>query len=396
MMKLPRGSIIKAISITVLAMVLSACLVVPLSASISIFRSPEKNEFEMSDLFASVADARPVRYLDDRIVILDIGLNGREGITEALEMLALCEPAAIGLDINFEQPMDSAQDARLVEAIANLPQIVVPVFLSAAENKDGIFDIEQKPFFYTSHPDFTYASTNLVTKAGRKTVRRFPVLFSTQKGELPSFVTALAALGAPVTAERLLKRGNDTETIDYPSREFNVYPLENISELAEQLNGKFVLIGAMGDAADMHATPIDDYVAGILIHACALASILDGTWYTRLADLADYILGFLLCFVMVYLCLVMDSKMKSMVLRVLQVAALYIAVRAGYALYVDNHVILNFSYTLLMLTFGLFAVDVWNGTEALVDITRKGWRRHCSRKAQSKNLDQETLCEDLS
>lgn len=68
---------------TVLGIALSTCLVQPLSMSTSaMFSAPEKRDFEMSDLFAQIADNRPVRKFDDRVVILNIGQNNREAIAE--------------------------------------------------------------------------------------------------------------------------------------------------------------------------------------------------------------------------------------------------------------------------------------------------------------------------
>ncbi len=338
----------------------------------------------MSDLFASVADDRPVRFLDDRIVVVDIGISGREEMAEALEILALCEPAAVGLDVHFAVPKDSVTDHRLAEAISNLPMQVIPYGLSAVEGENGEFEIDQKPFFADTLSDLTYASTNLAASEQRSTIRKFPVKFKTNKGEIPSFATALAALGAPVTAERLLVRDHELETIDYPSREFKVIPLEDIADEAENLAGKFVLIGAMQDASDMHATPINSYMSGLMIHAYSLATILDGAWYSEISKYADYALAFLMCLILVYLCIGVGSKLKSLMLRIFQIAALYAAVRIGYALYVDNHVIFNFSYTFLMITFGLFAVDIWNGSEGLIEITRAKWRKYKSKKTELK------------
>lgn len=382
-----RFTLLKALCITLLALGLSMCLAAPFSASVSsMFSSPEKTDFVMSDLFASVADHRPVRYLDDRIVLVDIAQAGRGEMAEALEILSFCQPAAVGLDVHFAAPKDPETDARLIEAISHLPMLVLPLGLSDTENdSSGEYAVTDKPFFHDSLPDLTYAAANLAANHERATIRKFPVKFRTAHGDIPSFSTAIAALGAPVTAERLLDHQaggvfNNLENIDFPSREFNIIPIDELADHAEGLNGKFVLIGALSDAFDMHATPVNSYMSGLMIHAYSLATILDGNWYTQISDWADYALAFTMCFLLVWLCVSVGSKIKSLMLRLLQVLALYAAVRIGYALYVDNHVIFNFSHTFLMLTFGLFAVDIWNGTDGLIDICRKGWRKHKARR----------------
>lgn len=103
----------KAAGITLLALLFSTLLISPFTASVSsMFSSPEKSDFVMSDLFAQVADARPVRLLDDRIVLIDIGHADREQIADALDILALCAPRRLGLDINFAAP--SEDDSHLL------------------------------------------------------------------------------------------------------------------------------------------------------------------------------------------------------------------------------------------------------------------------------------------
>lgn len=40
---------------------------------------------------------------------------------------------------------------------------------------------------------------------------------------------------------------------------------------------------------------------------------------------------------------------------------LYLMIRLGYWLFVDNRTIVDFSYSMLMLAFGFFAFDLWSG-----------------------------------
>lgn len=93
-------------AITALAFLLSFVVAAPFSASLSaMFSGPEKTDFMMSDLFVQVADGRPVRQIDDRIVLVDVGQMDRENIARTLEQVALCCPKAVGIDINFAQNM---------------------------------------------------------------------------------------------------------------------------------------------------------------------------------------------------------------------------------------------------------------------------------------------------
>lgn len=63
----------------------------------------------------------------------------------------------------------------------------------------------------------------------------------------------------------------------------------------------------------------------------------------------------------IFLSLSLNIGIKGLLLRVLQVGLLYLSIRVGYYFFIEHNVIINFSHTLLMLTFGLFACDIWIG-----------------------------------
>lgn len=132
--------LLKTTGITLLALLLSMALEAPFSSSASaIFSNPEKNDFTLTDVYAQIADGRPVRKMEDRIAIVDIGLGGREEIADALELLQLCGVKAVGVDVNFEEPHED--DSRLLGAIASLPDIVLPLGVEPAGDKFRIITV---------------------------------------------------------------------------------------------------------------------------------------------------------------------------------------------------------------------------------------------------------------
>ncbi len=372
--------------ITILAFALSVALAAPFSASTSaIFSSPEKNDFTLSDIYAQIANDRAVRKLDDRIAILDIGHGGREEIAEMLEILTLCGPSAIGLDVNFEEAREN--DNRLLNAISNAPELVLPLGVTAIGNS---FKISDKPFFYDSIKNPSYGVINLTTLSGKGNIREFTVNFPMANGEeSPSFVTALLGKIAPDIKDELLRRGRRNEISAYHSREYNIYDLNDLLEAPEKFTDKVVLIGALDDASDMHATPINSYMPGVMIHAHALSTALDRDWYISLPKWADYLIAFVLCFLIILATVGIRNGIRGLLVRILQVILAYAAVRIVYSLFIDNHVICNFSTTLLMIAFGLFAVDIWNGIASLINLTSRQIKSLKNKK--NKNL----TCENL-
>lgn len=359
----------KAAGVTALGFIFSLILTTPFSASVSgIFSTPERGDFRMTDLYTQVADARPVRQLDDRIVIVDVGLAGREQIAEGLQTLSICEPKAIGMDINFLQPGEN--DSTLIEAISTTAGLVVP--LGIEQKGDGTFEVADKPFFYDAMPSLTYGVINLPAERENASIREYAVDFPTPGGRLPSFAMAIAGIADPEAAADTRRRGNPRETIDYASRQFSTIAIDEIADNVELVNGRIVLLGALTDAADMHSTPVNSYVSGLMIHAYSLSSVLDRKWLFVIPAWVDYVTAALCCFVFILFAVLCPPrhKWRGMTLRIFQILVLTFAVVFGYMQYIDRALIFNFTHTLLMMAFGLFALDLWNGVEWAVGKVR--------------------------
>lgn len=354
----------KAVGITVLSLVLSGILASPLTVSLSvIFAPPEKGDFRITDLYAQVADSRPIRQYIDSIVLLDIGTSGREQIADCLQVLALCGTKAVGLDVNFAHSGDS--DSLLLAALNSLPNMVLP--LGVEEMGENRFVISDKPFFLDSLPGLKYGVINFPTESERATIREFKACYPIGKyKDFPSFAMAMAGIGNSKTTDRLLSHSDSHELIDFPSKEFTVIPIEEVENRAEEFTGRYVIVGSMNEATDMHSTPISSYMPGMKIHAYSLSSILQERTFRQMPEWMDIALGCILCFIIVFSAVWFASGIRGLCLRIAQVVFLVGVVYIGYALYVDYGFICNFSHTLLMLAFGLFALDVWNGVEWII------------------------------
>ena len=274
------------------------------------------------------------------------------------------------MDIHFEEPTED--DSRLLGALQSVPNLVLPLGLASEGDR---FRIDDKPFFYGQIPDVTYGAINVPTATTKSSIREYAVNFPMEKGSLPSFVTALANKYDQEAVSELMSRGNKVETTAYHSREYRIYGLEEMADRAEEFTDKVVLVGSMSDASDMHPTPINSYVPGLMIHANALSTLLDREWYRSLPRYADYVLAFAICFLIVLATVGIKGGIRGFIVRILQIVLAYCAVRVGYSLFVDKHIVCNFSHTLLMIAFGLFAVDIWNGGAAIISMIAKNIKK---------------------
>ena len=356
---------VKAVCISLFAFVLSMVLIQPFSASTAaLFSSPEKNDFTISDFYNIVADGRDLAHLDDNIVIVNLDNSDRAEIAELLNMISLCGPKAVGLDVTFEDRREG--DSLLLEAISMTPALVQPINLVPVQGSDS-FALGGYSYFYRPGDD-GFASSALPSKYANSTIREFRTVFPTRDaGSLPSFSLALARIADPDAAAELEQRGNKLEVINYHSRRFRCYEPSELIDHAEELAGRVVLLGALHEKGDLHPTPVNSMMAGIFIHANSLATVLDRAYMTSTPRWLQWLFGFLLCYLVVFTHLSLTVRIKGLVLRILQVGLLYATVQIGYYMFLIHNVVMDFSYALLMLTFGIFACDIWNGFAAISD-----------------------------
>lgn len=320
----------------------------------------------MSDLFAQIADNRPVRKFDDRIIIVNIGRGGRPEIAQALSLLSLCGPKTLGVDINFALPGDN--DEELLDALLANQNVVLPLGVSSSK-ENGVFKITEMPFFFNDYSSFNYGIVNLPLTSSKGTVREFAIDFPTDQGTVPSFVTQLALLSDPQSAKEIRNREAETGITAYHSREYLTINMEEIENYAEAFADKIVLLGALEDSSDMHATPVKSHVAGVMLHAAALSTILDGIWYQKIPKSFDYLIAISICLVLMLISYGFKNNLKGIALRLLQGLLAYGIVRIGYFLYVDKSIILDISFTIMIVAFGFLASDIWNGIETLWKMT---------------------------
>lgn len=331
-------------------------------SSTAMFSSASKSDFRFSDFFAKIADHRNVRKLDDRIIVVDIGEAGRREIAEGIETLSLCGPKAIGIDINFES--SDSYDNIILEALASNQNVVVPLGLSS-NVVTGEFEVSDKPFFYGEDLPLSYGVINLPTNVENGVVREYPIEFKTDQGLFPSFMAAILRKADTKAAEKLRERGASTGITLYESREYQIIRLYELEDYAETFADRIVLLGSIDDESDLHSTPLKVKEAGILLHAAAISTALDGIWFQQVPKTVAYILACILGFSLTLFSYSFKSNLKGLMLRLLQGLLAFLCVRIGYELYVEHYVIFDISLIVMIIAFGFLGADVWNGIETL-------------------------------
>lgn len=363
----------KAIGITLLAFGLSLVIMQPFTISLAtLVSAKDRQDFNITDFYNIIADGRAVRELDRDIVIVDITGATREDVAFILDVMPDFEPRAVGLDVIFDVP-HGEEDSLLINALDRLPDLAMIVDVEGERERGAEkFTVSEKSFFVSDMAQGRFGASNLPTKFDGGVVREFAVDYPlVDGGVLPSFPVAVASLVDSSAVSRLRSRGKHLEIINYPSRSFRHVYWENLGDNPDLLRGKIALIGAMENQSDMHATPPQRKLSGIEIHALALSTILNDNYIDSLGSFTNLAIAFVLCFLMALIHLSLPPEFKSLALRLLQVAVLYAIIRIGYSFFIDRSLIIDFSYTLLMMAFVLFACDIWYGVPGFCRYMRK-------------------------
>lgn len=385
MLALLRMKLLTPLAITAFAFLLSALLLKPISFSASAFlANPEKSDFAMTDVYTILADTREVRDRDRNVAVINLKGLDREGIAQVLEMMPYLNPRAVGLDVVFLEPHDD--DSRLIAAVKNCPNLV----MAESVRKDGdSFTTMERSFFADSIANASRGITTFPARFAKSTIREIRSYFPTADGDsLPAFAVAVAQTGAPEAVEALKSRGKEMELINYASRDVEEIMPEDIATRADDLQGKILLLGDTDDLLDMHATPLNSTVSGVRIHAATLSMILDGAYLDRMGEMGNKASGFLMCLIILIIWYMFSDQevlLRGGIVRVIQLVLLVTLVIAGYLLFVKIGYVWDFSYALLMITFGLFANDIWQfGEYLLVEYPRKRRRKKMLRHQQAE------------
>lgn len=354
--------ITRCVGVTLLAFLLSKILVSTLGyAAASVSAIAGGSDYTFTDLYSQAGRAGAVRQLDTNQLILNISSSDRRDIAELLELLTTRNPRAIGIDVVFPEKMDSAIDNRLISALRRLPMAVVA---ESVDYSDGIAEVTEKSFFTDSIRGLSGGAVNLPAASARGTVREFPVGYPLASGDtLPGFATALALKADSGIAEKIRARGKALETIRFGAREYEIITPAELSENPSLADGKIVLIGTADDEADIHPTPVDRAMPGVLIHANSLSTILHNEYIQPIGTISDWAIAFLLTIGMLYFKMSLATKAAGLWMRIAQTVLLGATIWTGYSLFIDKGIMVNFAPSLTMVTFGFFALDIWNGAE---------------------------------
>lgn len=320
------------------------------------FSSADKTvDFEFSDLYASVADGRPVSHYSEDVCVVGIDGLDRQGIADVIQAVNYLGARTIGVDLFFLWP-DGGGDF-VESALRDLgDRVVLP--------KDTY---GKKSYFYDSFQDSRYGFINLVASTSHEVVRRY-------RGG-----NSMAAV--LVGAEVSVSEGESTlipfhsVVIDTLSSNMLMdaegFPREEASNLVE---GRTVLIGTLHDPSDWHLTPVNAEMPGVLIHAIMTDSFMSGRSMRETGKGTMLLIAIIYTWIFALMLLLAKhhwDNVGNLAIRVFQFLTILIMFRIGCHYYMNEQLYIDFSEAILMTVFASISFDLSYGVYALILKIRK-------------------------
>ncbi len=320
--------------------------------------SSSKESFSFSDFYVRTASHGVARMSED-IAVVDIGDLDRAGIAALLDALSMMQPKAVAIDVFFRYPGQEG-DADLSDAVCLTEGMVLPL---DATRPDLV------SFFYDDVLDARFGAVNLSAGSARDVVRSYRPVFDTENGPLEAVGLAVAEQLRPDLAAQVRQRGAASELIRFDGVEFPIFEADEIlsgePSVAETIRGRGVFVGDLHDLQDVHLTPAEADMPGLLIHAKIAQTILSGKPLRQVPRWLVVLIAALVCALFTWISLLIRDhkwgKASSLLVRgsqfLLMVAFFYI----GYSLYIGPGILLDFSLPMMMIGLGALAYDLMYG-----------------------------------
>lgn len=249
-------------------------------------------DFQFTDvIFSQIKDPAPA---DTNIVLINIGELNTEGMAVLMESVANDEPAVVGIDAIFNNPIrDSAADAALATQFARLKHLVLACKADGWNEQKASFDTVLAPIpAFAKHAQLGFANFITEEQEYGNTSREFtPACKLTSGDTLLSLAMKMAQIAHPAATKTFLQRNRPVEIINFSRRENGYYLLDwpqvMDPERTVSLKDKVVLMGFMGrtlgdpTVLDKFFTPMNEKYAGrsipdmfgVVVHANILSQI---------------------------------------------------------------------------------------------------------------------------
>ncbi len=289
-------------------------------------------DFQITDIVFSQLREDPVA--DERVVLINIGTEGRGSIAYMIDQINQYNPAVIGVDTFFDFPKeDTLADMYLSEVLGSVENLVMVNQVLLYDDDDVADSVRYSYPLFTWNAEFAHANLDAIAEDQEdlKFCRQFWPMRKDQEGtEHVAFGVKLASYLDSANAQKFLERGNSEElinfvgnVIDFGATKYgNKYYALDVPDvqqgnfIPEIIEGKIVIFCYLGDylgdrssAEDKYITPLNANYAGRafpdmyggVIHANIISMILNDQPVNIMRGDLQTALAIILCFLNVLL-----------------------------------------------------------------------------------------------
>lgn len=284
------------------------------------FLDPIQNtleDFYISDIVYSKIRNYDEIAIDSNIVLVNIGELDRRGIARQLNIINRYEPKVIGIDAFFRTERGPAVDeplCRALERTKNLVMVSQLTMLEEDDKKDRFDTLIKSNDIFSRYAESGFAN-KIINPDDYRISRDCSLIEEVGDTIEPSFAVSIVKFYNHYAYQRVLKRGNDKEKINFKRnidkyKTFDVNDVFNEGADLESVRGKIVLFGFLGPnlntlvTEDIFFTPMNkNYVGksypdmyGIVLHANIISMILEDSYITTKPEWLSIVFVFLLCY----------------------------------------------------------------------------------------------------
>ena len=339
-------------------------------------------DISFNDLSFSVLKTNKSNIVDDKIIIVNIGDDNREGIAKLITKLSTCNTKAIGLDVLFLSAKEPHVDSLLTSAIKNTPNIILSDKLGWEKNLSY-----QHDFFGQYAKNSGYV--NFVGEE-KGVIRYFSPHEKGNDTMYLSFSSAVVKVADENKFRILNKRDRQLELINY-KRGVDQFLVVNDSDVVNNkvdtslFKNKLIIIGYVNknpfNIEDKHFTPLNEKFVGksipdmngVILQANIVSMILNENYITKTPAWLNWFIAFILTWL--FIAIVIRYYIERhiwfhLVAKSIQLLLTVIFIYLGIVFTRYLHVSINFNATLVAI---ILSVDVLYFFEGFTNWLHKKW-----------------------
>jgi CHASE2 domain-containing sensor protein len=339
----------KSLTVTALSLLLGWLFYVILDVNVLDNLSKQDKDSDVLNYYYNIenrkaGDESYSSFFDDDIVIFDIeGEKSRANIAEAIRRIEAARPKAVALDIIFpaNAATDIAADRKMTEVFDSYDNIYTAVRI------DG--DKTERSFYAKGK----YAREGLVNN--NTSFCPYEIF----NGD------SIFYMGYAITGVR--GKPNSSRIVNFFDKEFTVLKIGHAIK-KEDVEGKTVLVGDLGDLRDVHDMPFrigGQYrVEGTRLLACSLSTILHNSWVVICPKYISWMIATLLTFLFTFFTFWLEGKerlaeaLRNVIIAGTRIIIIVLLLMGSFALFSTGHKIVSPVYSIVALSLTGVTADM--------------------------------------